>query len=216
MSTSRLIEVGATAVLACCALAVTGLLVKRELMPPPDPNAPRRVEDWSKYTERGQQLGPPEAPVRLLVFSDFECPYCQRFAGQMTALLQRPQRDIRITFRNYPISAIHPHARAAAIGGICADAQGVFLSYHDFMFAHQDSLGNFSIKDVGERIAIPDMQQFQECLTASSTADALRQDSLDASAFGVSGTPTVVLQGWRFSGVPTDSALSALMARDLR
>src|SRR5262245_66363104 len=90
--------------------------------------------------ERDHVQGPAEAPVTLVEYGDFECPYCGEAYPVVKALQQTLGERLRFVFRNFPLTQIHPHAEHAAEGAEAAEAQGQFWTMHDVLFEHQDAL----------------------------------------------------------------------------
>lgn len=119
----NLLETAATICLTACALIMTALVARRELWP--RSSAPQRtsaVRDWRSYVGGNERIGPADAPVTIVEFSDFQCPFCRRFALVVDSVEARHPNDVQVVFRNFPIAAIHPFARPAALA--CTDTFG--------------------------------------------------------------------------------------------
>jgi protein-disulfide isomerase len=108
---------------------------------------------------------------------------------------------------------MHPYARPAAIAAECAAAQGRFREYHDYLFQHQDSLGSLDWVRVAGTIPVRDTATFRRCLTGATAADQLRIDSSAAKRLNVTGTPTVMVNGWLLVGTPTAAELETAIAK---
>src|SRR5581483_8879632 len=107
------------------------------------------ADTLSRLTTDGPSFGVPDAKVTIVVFSDFECPYCRDLAKSLrTNIPQKYPKDVRVVIKNFPIDAIHPWARAAAEAGACLanESTGAFWAYHDWMFEHQAAV-NAEYKD---------------------------------------------------------------------
>lgn len=206
----------ATAVLAVCAVTVTGLLVKRELVgAQPAASAPfLHVSDWKSYAKAGNRFGETTAAVTVVEFSDFQCPFCRQSAQNIGRLIDSLPGAVNYVFRQYPLTAIHPHAMSAAIASECAATLGRFRSYHDLLFANQDSIGSRTWTSFAKEAGIADTTAFQNCMTdTSAVMPRIRADMLAGSKLGVRGTPALLIQDRLFSGLPSDAELTQAISR---
>ncbi len=161
-------------------------------------------------------LGPDDAPVTIVEFSDFQCPFCKRFVDQTFAQLQQEYGDqIRIVYRDFPLTQIHPDAQRSAEAAECADEQGKFWEMHDAMFASQAlGLGVEQLAGYAEDIDL-DVDEFAECLDSGKYTDEVEKDLQDGSRYGVTGTPTFFINGYRLVGAQPFEAFKALIDREL-
>lgn len=150
-------------------------------------------------TEGHPSRGPATAPVTLVEFSDFECPFC----GTLFPTLLRIERSygdkVRIVFRQFPIAEIHPNAPKAAEASLCANDQQRFWELHDVMFSDQKRLTLPDLKAKAAEVKL-DMPRFNSCLDSGKYADAVKKDLADGSRAGVSGTPGMFINGRFLSG----------------
>jgi protein-disulfide isomerase len=218
VSTSSKLESITTAVIAVCAVAVTIMVAHRELTSPADPNAPQpptEITDWKNYGTGAKRIGPVDAPVTIVEFSDFQCPFCAQLFHVLQQVRAKHPHDVSVVYRNFPLQQIHPNARPAAIAAECAAAQGAFESYHDFLFEHQDSLGKIPWATVAKRTGVADIAAFKTCLSSGATLAILRNDSLAGQALHIHGTPTVVVNEWELNEPPTTEVLEGIIAKQL-
>jgi protein-disulfide isomerase len=166
---------------------------------------------------KGTTIGPLDAPVTVVVFSDFECPYCRGFAAIMKEVLATDGSWIRVIFHHFPLS-LHPWARAAAEGAACAQIQGpaAFWTIHDRLFTGQGQITSDNIKQklVGyarEGKAV-EMHDFQDCLESGASLGLVFRDMDLASALGVEGTPTVFINGQKAAPITDAYQLHAMLA----
>ena len=147
--------------------------------------------------------GPADAPIQIVEFSDFDCPYCQRATGTIAQLLDRYGDQIRFVYKDYPLPS-HPNAFKAAEAGKCANAQGKFWELHDKMFASQGSLDVASLKTYASELGL-DATAFASCLDEGRYTQRVQQDLATGARYGVSSTPTVFINGRLVTGaVPYD------------
>jgi protein-disulfide isomerase len=146
----------------------------------------------------GPTRGPAEAPVTIVLFSDFQCPFCGKVRPSMDKVLASYAGKVRLVWRDFPLS-FHPQAPKAAEAGLCAHEQGKFWEMHDHLFDHQDKLAPEELKAAARTIGL-DGAKFDACLDSGKQA-AVVQKSLEAGkAAGVSGTPAFFVNGRMLSG----------------
>jgi Na+/H+ antiporter NhaA len=142
--------------------------------------------------------GPLEAPVTLVEYGDFECPYCGQ-AEPVVRELQRDFGDVRYVWRHLPLTDVHPHAQLAAEAAEAADRQGAFWEVHDLLFDHQDRLRPSDLVGYAEQLGL-DVERFTEDLRNHEGAARVAEDVDSADLSGVSGTPTFFVNGRRHYG----------------
>lgn len=195
--------------LSLCAITTTALLVRRELFAPSEGRAAVvRLSDWRDYSQGGQRMGPENAPVRIVVFSDFQCPYCRALMDTLRTLRQAYPTEVSVRYRHAPVPS-HPHAYPAARTSECAAAQGRFEEYHDALFAAQDSIGILAWEDFATRAGIRDLKRFRACADGAAPMASITRDTLAARKLRVTGTPTLLINDVRVEGALTLDALRA-------
>jgi protein-disulfide isomerase len=140
-------------------------------------------------------LGRPDAPVTLVEFSDYQCPFCQRFFAATLPALKKDYIDtgkVRYVFRDFPLDQIHPHARKAAEAAHCAGEQGKYWEMHDVLFGNQQALEPPQLSDHARTLGL-DGARFNQCLTSGTHAARVSQGLTDGLAAGVQGTPGFVV-----------------------
>jgi protein-disulfide isomerase len=141
--------------------------------------------------------GPANAPVTIIEFSDYECPFCKRAEPTVEQVVATYPDKVRLVYRNYPLP-FHKSARPAAEAAMCAKAQGKFWEYHEKVFA-APSLDEASLKQIAGDIGL-DQAQFDACFANKEGSKAIEQDIADATAVGVRGTPAFFINGRMISG----------------
>jgi protein-disulfide isomerase len=146
----------------------------------------------------GPAQGPASAPVEVIEFSDFQCPYCQRAHPTVKQVLDAYGNRIRLVYRNYPLPN-HPNARPAAEAAQCANEQGKFWQYHDRLFTNPSKLGDADLKQGAAELGL-DANRFNACVDTHKYKSVVDADIKDGNAAGVSGTPAFFINGRVLTG----------------
>jgi Na+/H+ antiporter NhaA len=158
--------------------------------------------------ERDHIRGDDDAPVTLVEYGDFECPFCGRAEPVVRELVSEFGHDLRYVFRHLPLSDVHPRALLAAEAAEAADDQGAFWEMHDLLFEHQDALEPRDLMGYAEELGL-DMERFTDQLRRHEHAGRIASDVDDADLSGVSGTPTFFVNGMRHQGAYDIDTLTA-------
>ena len=169
----------------------------------------QQVEVFSDDPSRG----PSDAPIVLVEFSDFQCPYCQRATGILSNLRDRYADQIRFIYKDYPLSN-HPQAFKAAEAGNCAHEQGMFWPFHDKMFVSQDALDVASLNSYATELGL-DAAAFSMCLEEGRYTQRVQQDLQAGRRHGVSSTPTVFINGRPIMGAVPLETLEEIVREEL-
>jgi len=149
--------------------------------------------------ERDHIAGPDDAPVTLVEYGDYECPYC----GMAHPVVKRAQRELgnqlRFVFRNFPLAEAHPHAQTAAQAAEAAGAQGRFWEMHDMIFEHQDALEVKDLLGYAASLGL-DAEKIARDLEAGTYVKRVREEFRSGVKSGVNGTPTFFVNGARYDG----------------
>jgi protein-disulfide isomerase len=168
----------------------------------------------SVKTDGDPQIGPDNAKVTIVEFSDFQCPYCKRFRDEtLNVLVEKYGDDIRFVYRDYPLPS-HPQAQKAAEAAECADEQGKFWEMHDLLYSNQESLSDDLYTVFAAQLGL-DTQKFNDCLSSNKYAEEVAADLQDGQAYGVTGTPTFFVNGQVLVGAQPVSAFEALIDQEL-
>ncbi len=150
-------------------------------------------------TEKDHAQGPPDAPVTLVEYGDYECPYCGR-AYPIVKRLQTEFGDrLRFVFRNFPLNTIHEHAGVAAQAAEAAASQGKFWDMHDLLYEHQDDLADADLVRYALKLGL-EVYKFEAELSGEVHARHVRDDFRSGIRSGVNGTPTFFINGTRYNG----------------
>lgn len=140
--------------------------------------------------------GSPTAPVTVVAFSDFECPYCGRAHPVVQQLLEEHRADVQLIFKHFPLSG-HPHSVPAARATVAAANQGKFWEMHDLLFEHQTQLEDEDIERYAEQIGL-NLPRFRQDLRAAATQERVERDKAEGRRLEVDSTPTFFVNGRRF------------------
>jgi protein-disulfide isomerase len=150
-------------------------------------------------SDKDHAVGPDDAPITLVEYGDYECPYC----GMAHPIVKSVQRalgeQLRFVFRNFPLAEAHPHARLAAQAAEAAGAQGRFWEMHDMLFENQTALEPGDIVGYAKSIGL-DVTRFERDLEAGTFMKKVRDDFRNGVRSGVNGTPTFFVNGERYDG----------------
>jgi protein-disulfide isomerase len=165
--------------------------------------------------DRAPTLGKADAPVTLVEFSDFQCPYCQGFAPILRRVEKEFGDKVRIVYRQYPIPSLHPNAFKAAEASLCANEQGKFWELHDVMFREQQQLAVSELKEKARRLGM-NSKQFDGCLESGKYVEQVQNDQKEGMRAGINGTPAVFINGTFVEGgaVPFET-VAAIINREL-
>jgi len=156
-------------------------------------------------------IGKESAPVTLVEFSDFQCPFCNRFAPTLKQVQQKYGDQVRIVYRQYPIPSLHPFAFKAAEASLCANEQGKFWALHDSMFGDQSKLSVSDLKQKAVSLGM-DGKKFNTCLDTGRYVEQVQKDMQEGMKIGISGTPAVFINGIELKGgaVPFNTVAAAI------
>lgn len=151
-----------------------------------------------RLTVNGPSIGPLDAPVTVVEFSDFQCPYCRQAAVTLKPLIKSYGNNVRFVFKQMPLP-IHAEAFKAAQASVCAGEQGKFWEYHDILFRSND-LSEPAITRYASEIGL-ETAAFNSCLSSEASAKVVRMDMEEAVQAGVQGTPTYFVNGRIIKGI---------------
>jgi protein-disulfide isomerase len=146
--------------------------------------------------------GDDDAPVTIIEFSDFQCPFCSRFYTQTLPQLENEYINtgkVKFVYMHFPLDNIHPEATPAALATECARDQGKFWEFHDLVFENQQSIGDASYKQWASQLSL-DTTKFNDCYDSKKFETDVRDDLAKGSAAGIRGTPGFLLNGQLISG----------------
>lgn len=183
--------------------------IQKQLAQRPAPPAQADRTTVTMSMGDGPVLGREDAPITIVEFSDYQCPYCRKHFTGAFATLKTTYIDagkVRYFFRDFPIDSIHPYARKAAEAAHCAGDQGKFWEMHDVMFQNQGALMQDNLKGFARNMKL-DLDGFNVCLDNGKYAKSVETDVAAGSAAGVTGTPGFFIGKTGKDGTITATAL---------
>ncbi|MEK6826171.1 MAG: DsbA family protein [Nanoarchaeota archaeon] len=185
----------------------------------PSPNRPTGVASVSaeELIDDDPVLGDPDAPVTMVEFSDFQCPFCGRFRSQTFDQIKKDYIDtgkVKFVYRDFPLHSIHPQAGKSAEAAQCANDQEKFWEYHDKIFENQQSLSIDNYKKWADDLGL-NTKKFNDCLDSGKYKDEVEKDLADATKAGGQGTPYFVIGNTPVSGAQPYSNFQSVIEAEL-
>jgi protein-disulfide isomerase len=182
-----------------------------------NPGGATTTGEYTRYdipTEGHISLGPKEAPIVIVEFSDFQCPYCRRFHQEtFQSLMDAYPGKIRFVYRNLPLTQIHPEAFPAAVASRCANDQDAFWKYHNRLFSSEQLSEQTYIQYAADLDL--DTEIFKACLDSGTHDDFIQSDMDFAINLGVQSTPTFFINGLAIVGAQPITAFKQLIDKEL-
>ncbi|MBK8012440.1 MAG: thioredoxin domain-containing protein [Deltaproteobacteria bacterium] len=191
-------------------------LAKAKPAAAPVPQAPARPDPEKVYAfdvGTSPAKGPADAWVTIVEVSDFQCPFCQRVGPTLAQIIEKYGNDVRVVFKNNPLS-FHQRAMPAAMAGMCAHEQGKFWEMHDKLFENQKSLGDDELVQYAGQIGLK-VDKFKTCVKEQRYKDDIMKDQRLAMTLGARGTPAFFINGRFLSGAQPFPAFDALVKEEL-
>jgi protein-disulfide isomerase len=175
---------------------------------PPAPLRARVPVDGAPFT------GPAAAPVTVVEFTDFHCPFCKRVLPTLTQLRSRYGDKVKLVFRDFPIESLHPNARTAHEAARCAGDQGKFWAYHDALYANAPKASRDDLKAYAQEVGL-DVASFEQCLRSGKYQAAVQKDVEEGLRLGVNTTPSFFINGRLLSGAHPLESFARVIEEEL-
>jgi protein-disulfide isomerase len=160
-------------------------------------------------------LGPNNAPITIIEFSDYQCPYCRQWYSEVyQRLLQTYPDKIRFVYRDFPLSSIHPEAEAAAEAADCAGEQGRYYDFHDKLFSGEVELSSAAYTQYAQELGL-DQVKFKDCVSSQRFKNEVTADYQSAANLGVRSTPTFFINGIPLIGAQPFEAFQEVIDKEL-
>ncbi len=158
--------------------------------------------------------GNPEAPVTIVEFGDYQCPFCKRGEATLKVLLAKYNGRVKLAFLDFPLTEIHPNAASAAEAARCAGEQGQYWEYHDSLFADQSKLDTSSLVERAQKLHLNE-SAFRSCLSSGKFKADIEANRDQGSKAGVSGTPAYFINGVFLNGAQSQAEFEKIIEREL-
>jgi protein-disulfide isomerase len=158
--------------------------------------------------------GASSAPVKIVKFEDFECPFCKSVQPTLAELLKKYDGKVRLSHKDLPLEAIHKQAQLAAEAARCAGDQGKFWQYHDILYSKAPKLGEADLKAYAKEVGL-DSASFDGCLASRKHKGVVQQDLAEGADLGLTGTPSFFINGREISGAQPLEAFAAIIDDEL-
>ena len=165
--------------------------------------------------DAGYTQGPKDAPVTLVEFTDFQCPFCGKAVATVKEVMQQYPGKVRWVFRDFPIASLHPKAPKAAEAARCAGEQGKFWEYHDLLFDSQSQATPEDFKRLADQLKL-DPKNFKQCLDSGKQQAAIQSDIEEGARLGITGTPTFFINGRMLVGAQPLESFRRIIEAELR
>jgi protein-disulfide isomerase len=168
------------------------------------------IENWKSHLGTGVRLGPSNAPVQVIEFGDFECPFCATFHGRLKALRGLYPTKVAVSYVHYPLPS-HRFAEPAARAAECAGEHGFFESMHDLFFEQQNTLGLKTWDEFATEARVPDLVAFASCMQDLDPVPRVTPGWQLGEQLDIQGTPTLIINGWKLTRPPTAEELDRMV-----
>jgi protein-disulfide isomerase len=158
--------------------------------------------------------GEKKAPVTIVKFEDFHCPFCKTVQPTFKELLKKYGGKVRLVHKDLPLDELHPEARQAAEAARCAGDQGKFWEYHDVLYANAPKASPADLKSYAQQLGLK-VESFDDCLSRGKARAAIQKDRSEAARLGLNGTPAFFINGRELSGAQPIEAFAAIIDDEL-
>jgi len=182
-----------------------------------NPSAPSEPQRVQASVDDDPVLGDPNAPVTIIEFSDYQCPFCARFWSQTLPLIKSEYIDtgkVKLVYRDFPLTSIHPMALPAAEAAECVHEQGgdeAYFEYHDVLFENSQFLSVEGMKQWAQDLGY----DISDCLDSGQMRSEVQKDLADGQSYGVTGTPGFLINGKLLSGAQPFPAFQQAIEAEL-
>lgn len=184
-------------------------------LPDSQVNVDQNVKRTNVQTDDDPSLGPDNAPITIVEFSDYQCPYCTKWYTEVfNQLMTDYKGKIRFVYRDFPLYSIHPQSQSAAEAANCAGEQGAYWQFHDALFSEKYGLGTDAYNNYAKDLGL-NTEQFSKCLSERRFKAEVEADFKYASKIGVSSTPTFFVNGLAVVGAQPYEVFKELIDKEL-
>ncbi|MEL7355883.1 MAG: thioredoxin domain-containing protein [Cyanobacteria bacterium J06560_6] len=172
----------------------------------------KSITSSNEIVSDSPRKGDAEYKVVLIEFSDFQCPYCAEAYKVLKHFVENHQNEVTLVYKHYPLAQIHSESISAATASWAAFQQNKFWEFHDFLFSHQDEIGETLYQQAATELTL-NLVQFEQDRNSQDAKNAIQRDTELAEKIGISGTPFFIMGEEIFSGAVDESFLEAQLAK---
>jgi protein-disulfide isomerase len=173
------------------------------------------VKRYAVQTDDDPSMGPENAPITIIEFSDYQCPFCaQWYAEVLTRLMTDYEGKIRFVYRDFPLYSIHPQAQSAAEAANCAGEQAAYWPFHNALFSGKYNLGSDAYTRYAEELGL-NVAQFSQCVSERRYKDEVDDDFKYATSVGVNSTPIFFINGLAIVGAQPYEVFQQVIDKEL-
>jgi len=195
----RIYTIG-TALLVGLAVIIGGMAIHQEFFDQPDMTTGLQfVEGWDDITTGSYVEGNEEAPITILKFYDYQCPFCKQINAELEHLFEKYPSQIKIQYVHNPL-ANHEYAYPAAKASECARKQQMFKPFHHVLFNYQTGLDTLSLINAAEKAGVNDLERFSSCIENNMTAEIVNEHLSLSEELYIDAIPTLIVNGWIIEG----------------
>ncbi len=218
MKIKEIISYTFSGLMLACMLFIVAIFIRWEFFTPAiQQNNQQRIQqvnNWQQLDINGWQAGAGNAPVRIVEFFDYQCPYCKQVEPALQAVKEKYGNKINLVYQHFPLSS-HSFAFEAAVAAECARRQNKFKEYHDLLFAHQKQIGRMSSDSLAVVAGIANLTAFKKCVESEATAKIVRSGKSLGTKIGVNSTPTFLINGTLVTGALSERQLIRFVEKAL-
>lgn len=187
----------------------------KQIFTPPTTSSSDTVAHWQKLLKGGHRDGLANAPVQIVEFSDFQCPYCKEMVPIIRAMQKKYGKKIAITYYNYPLR-MHPQSMLAAEAAECAAKEGKYLEYHKLLFANQKYFSKLPWDSLAHIVRIRNIKKFNGCMKSKAIFNIVKSDVQLGNSVNVIETPTFIINGIKFNGTMKKDKMDSVINNMLK
>lgn len=197
-----------------CALVITGLVIRQQFFPPEPEPAITYIENWQEFELAGYRSGTTDAPVQIVEFFDYQCPFCKSVQPAVAAVKKKFGKKVSVVHEHFPLSG-HEYAFEAAVAAECAREQNKFKAYHKLLFANQERLGQLSYQNLAKEAGVASLSAFTRCIENQATGGRVVAGLNLAKKLEISAIPAFVINGKLVTGALSEQRLESLVEEEL-
>lgn len=192
------------AILVCCAIAIVGLVAVQKFAPGLLINSASipndTVADWRTFQARERRTGAEAASVSLVLFTDYDCPYCQALSYVIDSAMRELPQEVALTVRHFPLTVLHPRARRASAFAECARLEGRLSTAEALLYSTASASSTEDWVGFAQKVGLADPPGVDVCMTSRPIQALIDADSAVARSLGARGTPVLLVNQRRLSG----------------